>query len=75
MFTPTSVLIRVGKTWSLVGTAALERDPATGLELLHLRLSAMAQDVYVPVGAAPLLVQDLEDDQTVEVAGVTIGHA
>lgn len=47
MVTPTRVLIRLGRGWSAIGTATLEADTVTGMKLLHLRLSAMAQDVYL----------------------------
>ena len=74
MVTPTRVLIRLGRGWSAIGTATLEADTVTGMKLLHLRLSAMAQDVYVPIEGDPPFAQDLEPSDF-RITPIAAGHA
>lgn len=74
MVTSSRVLIRLGRSWSAIGTATLEADAVTGMKLLHLRLSAMAQDVYVPIEGDPPFTQDLEPNDF-RITPIAAGHA
>lgn len=64
MLTSTRVLIRQGRGYSAVGTATVERDPATGRQRLHVRLVAPAPLLYVPLPDDPACAPqpDLDDD-------------
>lgn len=70
-----TVLIRLARRWSPVGTARLEVDAASGMKMLHLELTALAQDLYIPVGELPGLAESIESDEELVLSATTVGHA
>lgn len=69
------VLIKLGENWSTIGCASIEQDDATGAPLLHLRLSAMAQDLYVSLSDTPAQTPDLDEDEPRMICAPLVGHA
>lgn len=74
MRTRTRVLIRLGDGWSAVGTGEVERDPRSGMAVLHLQMAALADDVYVPMQDIPVMQDHLEEPAPALLATVA-GHA
>lgn len=75
MLVATKVLIRLGKSWSSVGTAFIEEDEDSGRKLLHLQMAAMAQDVYLPLEEVPMLARDLDAQEAALLGAAVVGHA
>lgn len=75
MHRPKQALIRLGRGYSAVGTAVEERDPRSGRRMLHLRLSATAADVYVPMEDDPSPKEDLEAADKRWLSPLPAGHA
>lgn len=76
MSATTRVLIRLGRQWSPVGTAAIEEDEETGVRMLRLDMTAMAPQVYVPMKDIAVADEDLTDeDEETPMTTEIIGHA
>lgn len=75
MHTGNKVYIKMGSGWSLVGTARMEEDAATGTKMLHLRMAALASDVYVTMTEVSALHAHLHEEAAVLLEAAVVGHA
>lgn len=71
----TKVLIKLGRTWSAVGTATVIKDEDSGMRMLHMQLAALSPDIYLSLTDVPLLARDEESPEACLFSATVVGHA
>lgn len=71
----TKVLIKLGRTFSAVGTATVIQDEDSGRRMLHMQLAALSPDIYLPLSDVPPLARDVDEPEVGLLGATIVGHA